>query len=90
MTREAFLIESSSIKKWNWTLGFRRRRDWINWKITESKSSLLSVIYFTLGRDKVAVERDIRRLEIVHKKIEALLPKINNIIFKINKKESIV
>ena len=31
--KEYFLIESSSIKKWNWTLGSGRRRCWINWKI---------------------------------------------------------
>lgn len=32
-------------------------------KIKEIKSSLLSFIYLTLGRSKVAIVRDIRRLK---------------------------
>jgi len=36
---------------------------------------LLYIIDSTLGRSNVALVRDIRRLEIVHKKIKALLLK---------------
>ena len=40
----------------------RRRSGCKNWKIIESKSSLLSIVDLTLKRSKEAVVRDFRRL----------------------------